>query len=94
MTFASTAMNKLSDTDYELKGKLTIHGISHDVKFKVEYGGTVKDSYNTTRAGFKATTVVNRFDYGLNWNKLTEAGGAVAGKDVNVVIRLELIKMK
>lgn len=94
ITFVCTTLNKLSENDYELTGKLSIHGISRDVKFKVDYGGTVKDVYGNTRAGFKSTTVVNRFDYGLNWNKLTETGGAVAGKDVNITVRVELIKMK
>jgi len=94
MLFKSSSFKKISDNKYELKGDLTIHGITKPVIFDVIYGGVADDGYGNIKAGFKATTTINRFDYGLQWNKLTEAGGAIAGKDVTIIIRVEMSKSK
>ncbi|RYY85869.1 MAG: polyisoprenoid-binding protein [Chitinophagaceae bacterium] len=94
MTFAGTSFRKLSGNQYELKGNLTIRNVTKPVTFKVTYGGTVKDPWGNIKAGFKATGSINRFDYGLKWNTLTEAGGAVVGKDIAIDIKLELAQAK
>jgi polyisoprenoid-binding protein YceI len=94
MTFKSTSFKKVSGSNYELKGDLTMHGVTKNVKFDVTYGGTVNDGMGNTKAGFKATTVINRFDYDLKWSKTTEAGGLVVGKDVTISLKLEFAKAK
>lgn len=94
MKFVSTSFKKVSDKKYVLEGDLTIRDVTKKVKFDVTYGGTVKDPWGNTKAGFKAKGTINRFDYNLKWNTLTEAGGAVVGKDVDVVINLELAQQK
>lgn len=92
MTFKSKSFKKVSGNKYELVGDLTIRDVTKPVKFDVVYGGTVKDPFGNIKAGFKATAVINRFDYGLKWNALTEAGGAVVGNEVNVSLKLEFTK--
>jgi polyisoprenoid-binding protein YceI len=94
MTFTSRSIKKVSDNKYELMGDLTIRDVTHLVKFDVLYNGTVKDGYGNTKAGFKATSTINRFDYNLKWNTLTETGGTIVGKDVGIVINLELTPQK
>jgi polyisoprenoid-binding protein YceI len=94
MTFKSASFKKLSGNKYELKGNLTIRDITKPVTFEVSYGGTVKDPWGNTKAGFKATGKINRFDYNLKWNSLTEAGGAVVGKEVTIDLKLEFAQSK
>lgn len=94
MTFKSTSMKKVSGNKYALYGNLTIRNVTKPVKFDVTYGGTAKDGYGNTKAGFKATAVINRFDYGLKWNALTEAGGATVGKDITVDLKLQFAQAK
>ncbi|KAA8475706.1 polyisoprenoid-binding protein YceI [Arcticibacter tournemirensis] len=94
MAFKSTSFKKLSGNKYLLTGNLTLHGVTKPVKFNVTYGGTAKDGYGNTKAGFKASTVINRFDYNLKWNALTEAGGATVGKDVTIELKLEFAQQK
>jgi polyisoprenoid-binding protein YceI len=89
MTFKSLAFKKISDKKYELTGNLTIRDVTKTVKFDVTYGGTVKDGYGNTKAGFRAAATINRFDYGLKWDSLTESGGMVVGPDVDIVLNLE-----
>ena len=92
MTFTSTAFKKVGDKKYQLSGNLTIRDVTKPVVFDVTYGGTVKDPWGNTKAGFKATAKINRFDYNLKWNTLTEMGGAVAGSDVTIIVNVEFAK--
>jgi polyisoprenoid-binding protein YceI len=89
MKFQSTAFRKVGDNKYELEGNLTIRDVTKPVKFDVVYGGTAKDGRGNTKAGFKATTTINRFDYGLKWNAMTEAGGATVGPDITIDLKLQ-----
>jgi len=94
MTFKSTSFKKKSGNMYELIGDMTIRDVTKKVVFAVKYGGTAKDPYGNTKAGFKATGSINRLEYGLKWNTLTEAGGAVVGADVDLTINLEMVQAK
>ena len=93
MKFESTSFKPLGNNKYELAGNLTIRDITKPVKFDVTYGGTLNTS-RMVKAGFKAKTSINRFDYNLKWDRATEAGGLVVGKDVEIQINLELDQAK
>ena len=94
MTFTGVSFKKINEKKYELTGDLTIRDVTKRVKFDVHYGGTVKDPWGNTKAGFKATTTINRFDYNLKWNSVTEMGGAVAGSDVSITVKVEFALQK
>lgn len=94
MTFKSISFKKKAGNQYELIGNLTIKDVTKKVVFAVKYGGTGKDAYGNTKAGFKITGKINRFDYGLKWNALTEAGGATVGKEVELNSNLEFALSK
>ncbi len=93
MTFKSTSFKKVDGKKYKLIGQLTIRDITKAVEFDVVYNGTVKDPYGNTKAGFKLMGSINRFDYGLKWNTMAEAG-AVVGDMVEIKINIELTKDK
>lgn len=92
-TFVGTSFKPLGNNKYELTGNLTIRDVTKPVKFDVKFGG-IATSSRGDKAGFKATTTINRFDYNLKWDRATEAGGLVVGKDVDVTVLLELNKAK
>jgi polyisoprenoid-binding protein YceI len=89
--FVSTLFTPLGDNKYKLVGNLTIRDVTKSVTFDVKYGGSVV-AMGGTHAGFKATTNIDRFDYNLKWSKATEAGGLVAGKDVEITINADFKK--
>jgi polyisoprenoid-binding protein YceI len=93
MTFKSTSFKPLGKNKYELKGDLTIRDITKPVKFDVVFGG-ITTGAKMDKAGFKATGTINRFDYNLKWNQLTETGSVMVGKEVEIVVRLELNREK
>ena len=92
ITFKSVSVKKTGDKTYALEGDLTIRDVTKRVTFNVVYGGTIKDPWGNMKAGFKATTVIDRLDYNLKWNQLMEAGGAIVGSDVKITVDLEVTK--
>ena len=63
------------------------------MRLKVDFGGTIVDPYGNTKAGFEINGKLNRKDFGLHWNGLTEAGGVVVSEDVKLQINVELTKV-
>jgi len=91
--FVETKVEKVdNDGSYELYGDLTIHGIKKNIKLDIEFGGVVEDAYGNTKAGFTINGKINRKDFGLVWNAVTEAGGVVLSDDVRIVSEIQLIK--
>ncbi|NJO24863.1 MAG: YceI family protein [Bacteroidia bacterium] len=93
MKFESTSFKPLGNNKYQLSGNLTIRDITKPITFDVVYGGTIKTGMGT-KAGFKAKGAINRFDYNLKWDRATETGGLVVGKEVQIVVNLELNEAK
>lgn len=91
--FESTAFKPLGGNKYKLEGNLTVRDVTKPVVFDVNYGGTLNSSRGA-KAGFKAKATIDRFEFGLKWNRATEAGGLVVGKDVDVVVNIELNEAK
>jgi polyisoprenoid-binding protein YceI len=89
--FVSSSFTSLGDNKYKLQGNLTIRDITRQITFDVKYGGTVT-AMGGTHVGFKATSKIDRFDYNLKWNKATETGNMVVGKEVEITINIDFKK--
>ena len=85
------SLHKKGD-DYELTGELTIGETKKPILLAASFTGSVQGLRNDTRAGFELDGKINRKDYGLTWNILTEAGSLVVGEDVKLQFDIELIK--
>ena len=90
--FKSTSFEKVGENKYKITGDLTIRDVTKKVTFDATYNGTVKAPWGATVCSWKATSSVNRFDYGLKWNKAIDAGGLIAGDIVTITLNLELNK--
>jgi polyisoprenoid-binding protein YceI len=93
LTFRSKRIEKLGEEYFKVMGDLTIHGVTKEVTFDIE-GPTpsVKDPWGNVRAGITGATKINRKDFGLVWNALTESGGVMVGDEVKINIEAELIQ--
>ena len=89
---ATKAENVDSDGSYELYGDLTIRDVTKNVKLSVEFGGVVKDPWGNTKAGFTINGKINRKDFGLTWNAVTEAGGVMVSEEVRLSAEIQLIE--
>ena len=92
MIFKSTSMKKVGDNRYKLKGNLTIRDITKPIELDVKLNGVIKDPRGNSKAGFKISGSLDRFDFGLKWNSLMEVGGAVVSKTVTLNLNVELKK--
>ena len=77
------------DSTATLVGDLTMRGVTKPISLKIKGMGIINDGWGNERAAFTATGKVNRFDYGLKWNKAVEAGRLVAGEEVELVLAFE-----
>jgi len=92
IVFKSTSFEKTGENNYKLNGDLTIRDITKPVELDVEYGGTVQDPYGNTKAGFDVTGKINRKDFGLKWNGVTEAGNIVVSDMVTLQLSVQFAK--
>lgn len=89
LTFESKSFKKTGIGQYKLNGNLTIRGNSKPIELDVEYGGTVRDPYGNTKAGFEINGKLNRKEYGLTWNAVTEAGSIVVSEEVKLNLNVQ-----
>ncbi len=94
LTFVGKSMEKVGDKEYKLTGDLTMRGTTKEVSLDVTHNGTITDPWGNVRAGFSIEGEVNRFDYGLEWDKTLDTGGLVVGNEVEIDIEVELIQQK
>ena len=70
-------------------GDLTIRDVTKEVVLDTEFEGQVRDPWGNVRAGFTATTQINRRDFGVNFNGALETGGLIVGDKVKTTLHIE-----
>lgn len=90
LTFQSSRCTSNGDI-YNLNGDLTIRGITKPITLETEFNGVAVDPFGATRAGFSATAVISRKDFGLTWNAALDAGGVLVGDKVTLRIDVAFI---
>ncbi len=93
VTFKSTKVTAAGKGKYKVAGDFTMHGVTKPVVFDAEFLGAgsvgVGGQSWGTKAGFTATTVINRKDYGVLWNKTLDNGGTMLADDVTITLNIE-----
>lgn len=90
ITFKSTKIERTGEKTGKITGDLTMHGVTKPVTLQVEYLGMGKGMQGETRAGFTATTTIDRKEFGLDWGKVIE-GTAVLGDEVKITVQVESV---
>lgn len=89
----ANAILKGKNGKYTLTGDLTIRDITKKITFQVKQnGGIITDPWGKTRAGFTATTTINRFDYGINYNDLLPTGVPAVAPNISITVNVEIVK--
>jgi polyisoprenoid-binding protein YceI len=91
--FKSVSFKKIKDEQYRVLGELTMKGVTKPVELEAEYGGTAKDSYGNEKSGFEVKGKINRKEFGLTYNSLTETGGLALGEDIKLSANVQLSKV-
>lgn len=91
LKFESTKVERVGDDRLKITGDLTIRDTTREVSLDVQELGRVKDPWGSERAGFAASTEINRRDFGLTWNQALETGGVLVGDRVSITLETELV---
>ena len=92
ITFKSKSFKKSAENKYKITGDFTMNGVTREVVLDADLKGIIKDPWGGTRAGFKASTTIDRYDYNLTYNTALETGGFLIGKEVEIEINIQLKK--
>jgi polyisoprenoid-binding protein YceI len=86
--FTSTGV-RTDGEDLVIDGNLTIKGVTKPVQLAVEVNGFGPDAYGGTRAGFTASTSINRSDFGVDIAMPMDGGGVVVGEKVQITLEIQ-----
>ena len=92
ITFASTSVKAADAQTLQVTGDLTIKDVTKSVVIDFEFDGEAVDPFGNTRVGFEGSVVVNRKDFGLEWNAALETGGVLVSEKVTLNFEISAIK--
>ena len=87
MTFVSREI-----TDDTITGDLTIKGNTKSVTFDYDFNGVTDDPWGGTRAGFEASTEINRRDFGIEFDGKADSGNALVSDKIKINLDLQFVK--
>jgi polyisoprenoid-binding protein YceI len=91
MTYRSTGVAANGDGTWTVEGELSLHGVTKNVPLHLELNGFTADPYGGQRAGFSATTEINRRDFGIDISLPMDGGGVVVGDKVSISLEIEAV---
>ena len=92
ITFKSKDVKKISKNKYEMIGDLTIKGITKTIILRGEYTGFIDaGKMGGQRIGYTAEGIIDRKDFGLNWNRNLDQGGVVIGDKVVIELNIQAV---
>ena len=93
ITFKSSKVVPAGKTRFKVYGDLTMRGVTKPVVLDAEFLGMGQVALGGrsmgTKAGFDATTTINRQDFGITWNKTLDQGGVMLGDEVEITLLVE-----
>jgi polyisoprenoid-binding protein YceI len=92
IVFESEKMEKVDSDEYKVTGNITIKGITRRITLQAEFGGVTKDPWGNTRTGFTVSGKLNRFDFGMSFGSVSEAGGLLLGEEVKINANVQFVK--
>ncbi|MER7192874.1 YceI family protein [Streptomyces flaveolus] len=92
ITFRSTSVEPLSDTEFRVTGDLTIKDTTRPVGIDVEYTGSAVDPFGNQRVGLAGSVTISRKDFGVTWNAPLEGGGVLVGDKIVLELDISAIK--
>ncbi|RAY11255.1 polyisoprenoid-binding protein [Actinomadura craniellae] len=91
LKFAATGVREDGD-DYLIDGELTIKDVTRPVTLKTEFNGVDTDPYNATKAGFSATTSIDRRDFGLTYNIPVQGDKLLIGDKISISLEVQAVR--
>jgi polyisoprenoid-binding protein YceI len=92
ISFVSEDLKVAEDGSLEVEGELTIKGHTHRVTGRGSVTGPHVDIAGNDKLGVELEAVIDRREFGLEWNAPLPKGGFALDNDVKLEVSLELVK--
>ena len=92
--FTSTAVDLREDGTATVEGELTIRDITHPVTAAGNWTAPGPDAFGNVRAHLQLATVIDRTQWGLNWNMPLPSGGTALANDVTLTVDIALVQQQ
>jgi polyisoprenoid-binding protein YceI len=90
ISFVSTGFRGSPD-DLILDGELTVRDRTRPLQARGSIAGPHQSPFGQTVFGFELETVIDRREFGLDWNMELPTGGWALGNDVTLTVDLEFV---
>ncbi|WP_349829514.1 YceI family protein [Brevibacterium litoralis] len=92
VTFESAAFENIDGEEFDLRGTLTMRGVSKEVVFSGEFNGVANGPDGNPMAGFSFQATVNRKDFGMKFDVALGGGELLVSDKIKLVIEVEVLK--
>ncbi len=90
--FQSTTIEPLNEDEFQIIGRLTIHGITNDIVLHAEVQGSDVDPWGNERVGLEVTGQLSRADYGMKFNQALGSGNVLVADTVKLALDISAVK--
>jgi polyisoprenoid-binding protein YceI len=90
-TFTSTAVEPNGES-YAVEGDFSLKGVTKPITLDLKFNGLNPGMGRGEVAGFEASVVLNRKDFGIDIDMPLETGGTVLGEKVIITLDIEALK--
>src|ERR1700722_20467035 len=90
ITLQSTALKRVTDSEWKLYTDLTVRGVTKPVEFDLEYlgeGASMQEGKSVV--AFSASAEIDRRDFGVSFNHSLLDGSVVVGNKVKIELEAE-----
>ena len=90
LSFRSTDVRRDGD-EVVVHGGFTIKGTTRAIEARGTFTDPHEDPYGGTRVGIELEAIVDRTEFGLDWNMPLPKGGFALANDVKLIVSLEFV---
>jgi polyisoprenoid-binding protein YceI len=90
ITFVSKTFKSAGDKKFVMTGDFSMRGVTKEITVDAILNGATTDAYGSRVVSFDLSGLINRTDFGVNWNAVLEAGGLSVSEDVTIEATIEL----
>jgi len=91
ITFKASSLRRDGE-ELIVDGELTIKGHTHPVEARGVIAGPAVTLGDVTKVGITLDAIIDRTEFGLNWNAPLPKGGVAVANEVKLTVELELVQ--
>jgi len=90
--FNSKSIDLYGKDIYKITGELTIRGVTEEVELDVDFNSRSQNLAKSDYLSISMEGILNRYDFGMDWNVVMEGGGFRVSSNVRFNIQANFIR--